>query len=446
MFKKLYFKFELIRHYWRRYYLFVIIGTLIGSLLAYFSRPIAGFIVQVLPQKSATVGVAGLYTVSNLPPEISRKISYGLMVQSNNNRPEPSALTKSYDVSSDGLTYTFELNPNIWQNGQPLQSSDLASIYTINNATVSTPSPNTLAITLKRPFSPLLSVLTSPIFQNNQLVGVGEHKVIQSQFQDGYLRQLVLSQTNNSKSTTTYRFYPSENDLVTAFKLGEIDNFSTIVEPKDIINWKNTQIQKVIDTNSRYVALFFNTEKLNRKQYRQALSYATPKPRDKSERCLGPISPESWAFNPQTKEYNFNPTRAKELSDSEDPKTLGLTVASRELLPLAEEIKKSWWDILKISVEINTQPSSAQDFDVLLSYGNIPPDPDQYAFWHSTQIKTNRTRLNNPRIDKLLEEGRQTMDYLQRKQIYFDFQKNLLEEAPAVFIKFPVYHLVSRLQ
>ncbi|MFA5795842.1 MAG: hypothetical protein WC885_01540, partial [Candidatus Shapirobacteria bacterium] len=76
----------------------------------------------------------------------------------------------------------------------------------------------------------------------------------------------------------------------------------------------------------------------------------------------------------------------------------------------------------------------------------IPADPDQYTFWHSTQEKTNITHLNNSRIDKLLEEGRLTFNLQDRKKIYLDFQKFLLEESPVIFISYPTIYSVSRIK
>ncbi|MDD3998930.1 MAG: hypothetical protein PHR98_02415, partial [Candidatus Shapirobacteria bacterium] len=66
-------------------------------------------------------------------------------------------------------------------------------------------------------------------------------------------------------------------------------------------------------------------------------------------------------------------------------------------------------------------------------------------FWHSTQTKTNITKINHPPIDKLLEEGRQTFDQQERKKIYQEFQKILLEESPAIFLKYPILYTVSRI-
>jgi len=115
-------------------------------------------------------------------------------------------------------------------------------------------------------------------------------------------------------------------------------------------------------------------------------------------------------------------------------------------LPIAEDIKNSWKDILGINVSITIENQIDLDnFDALLTYGAITQDPDQYLFWHSTQTNTNITKLNNSRIDKLLEQGRQTSDQIERKQIYQDFQRYLLEESPAIFLSYPTVYTVSRL-
>jgi len=52
--------------------------------------------------------------------------------------------------------------------------------------------------------------------------------------------------------------------------------------------------------------------------------------------------------------------------------------------------------------------------------------------------------LDDKKIDKLLEDGRTTIDQKERRLIYFDFQKSLLEELPAIFLYFPNRYQVSR--
>ncbi|MFA5025220.1 MAG: hypothetical protein WC503_01815 [Candidatus Shapirobacteria bacterium] len=115
------------------------------------------------------------------------------------------------------------------------------------------------------------------------------------------------------------------------------------------------------------------------------------------------------------------------------------------MVEIADNIKKNWEEILGIQVNahISTQIDT-QNYDIILAYGSIPTDPDQYLFWHSTQLKTNLTKINNPKIDKLLEDGRQTFDQQERKKIYQEFQKDLLEECPAIFLKYPTLYTITR--
>jgi deoxyuridine 5'-triphosphate nucleotidohydrolase len=124
---------------------------------------------------------------------------------------------------------------------------------------------------------------------------------------------------------------------------------------------------------------------------------------------------------------------------------INLVVNNRSLLSLAEEIKNSWANILGIEVTLSViNQIDYQNFDAILSYSSTTKDPDQYSFWHSTQTNTNITKLDNSRIDKLLEDGRTTIDTIERKKIYQDFQRYLLEESPAIFISYPITYQVIR--
>ena len=40
--------------------------------------------------------------------------------------------------------------------------------------------------------------------------------------------------------------------------------------------------------------------------------------------------------------------------------------------------------------------SNSNDFDIMLAYLKILPDPDQYYYWHSTQSLSMATRLQEP--------------------------------------------------
>ena len=86
-------------------------------------------------------------------------------------------------------------------------------------------------------------------------------------------------------------------------------------------------------------------------------------------------------------------------------------------------------------------------FQVYLGDFTVPKDPDQYMLWHSDQ-ESNITKFRSLRIDKLLEDGRKTVAVKERKRIYDDFQKYLLDDAvidtPASFLYFPYTYTLKR--
>ena len=62
---------------------------------------------------------------------------------------------------------------------------------------------------------------------------------------------------------------------------------------------------------------------------------------------------------------------------------------------------------------------------------------DPYPFWHSSQKidpGLNLTGYDNKDTDKLLEEGRKTLDENEKKEKYQSFQDILIQDAPAVFL------------
>ncbi len=113
-------------------------------------------------------------------------------------------------------------------------------------------------------------------------------------------------------------------------------------------------------------------------------------------------------------------------------------------MDVADEISRSINEI-GFSTNLNVisfgQPT---DFDMLLAYWKVPFDPDQYYFWHSTQTQGNIVSYKNLKVDKLLEDGRSTASLEERKKIYFEFQKVIVDDVPAIFIYYPYIYTIRR--
>jgi len=394
--------------------------------------------------KTEKIGIAGLYTYQNLPSNITDLISFGLTQESNNNKPINSPLLKDWTTQNDNKEFIFTIDTDhYWHNGQKFNVEDID--YKISGAKIEKITKDKIKISLEKPFSPLLSILKQPLFKNQKkLIGIGPYKVEEINYKGGYIKNILLQGVKKGQKKIKFTFYDNEESLISAFKLGEINKIENISSPKELDKWPNTKISPQSLANQNYVAVFFNTKKLETKSLRQALSYATPKNDDNENRCISPISPNSWAYNNSVKTYDYNPDRAKELFKDNPIEKIDITLNNRKLLPLAEEIKNSWQSVLNIETNISVENQiNTDEFDVILAYGSIPQDPDQYLFWHSTQ-QNNISKLNNPKIDKLLEEGRQSFDIQERKQIYLDFQKSLLEECPTVFLYYPTVYSISK--
>ena len=446
MFNKLHFKIAYAISFIKRKIWAILIIVSIGFCAVFFRKEILKFINLPIFQKES-IGVEGIYTIKNLPDNIANQISYGLTVNSENDKAGISPIVESLNIENENKDYIFTLKDNIfWHNGKKLVASDI-DYSSIAGITTSVINENQIKISIEKEFSPILSVLSKPLFKKNT-IGLGQYKIKNYSLQEGHLKTLSLTPTKDNLSRLVYRFYQNEVDLINAYKLGDVDQIKISSLPEELVKWSNSKITQKIETNEKYSAIFFNTQKINNKQLRQALAYATPKTKNQNDRCLGPISPESWAYNPDVKEYTFDAAHAKELFEKNKIDSIELIVGDRRLLSVAEDIKKSWESVLGLNTNITiTNQIDTENFDAILTYGSIPHDPDQYLFWHSTQIgKNNLTKLNDSRIDKLLEDGRFAIDQIERKQIYQDFQKYLLEESPAIFLSYPDAYTITRVK
>lgn len=393
--------------------------------------------------QTTRVGLTGRYTVNTLPTNILNLISLGLTKMDETGNVLP-GLAAEWSTPDKGKTWVFKIKDNItWQDGTVVTSKSLN--YQFSDASISYPDDKTIVFGLQNPYSAFPSVVSRPVFKEG-LLGVGGWRVKKLKMVSELVNQITL--VGDTKERIIYKFYPTEESLKLAFELGEVDRVSDLLDAKPFTTWPKAKITNSIN-KGEYVAVFFDTtdKLLADKALRQALSYATNKGNLGAARAISPISESSWAFNPQVKQYNYDLPKAKKMIDSMDAtvKTnLAITLTTSPLLlPQAEMIQKDW-EAAGVKTTVQVVSSIPSSYQAMLAIFDIPDDPDQYTIWHSTQTETNITHYANPRIDKLLEDGRTTLDTSQRKQIYLDFQRFLLEDAPTLFLYYPTTHTISR--
>lgn len=417
---------------------------LVGAVLGILSFLLLSFVTPVIfTRTSEKIGIAGRYHTDTLPTSILSMISDGLTRLNENGTPEPN-LASLWETPDKGRTWIFTLDEKIlWQDSKPVTSSSV--VYEFSDLNIERPDEKTIVFKLQNPFSPFPVVVSRPTFRKG-LLGTGSWKVKKLSLAGSYVQEITL--INSKKDKKIFKFYPTLERTKLAYKLGEVDKIINIYDPSPFREWKTSTTEGAPNFD-QVVTLFFNTsdEILSEKSVRQALTYAIEKGSLGYERAISPISPNSWAYNPQTKQYNYDPKRAKELLDglpNQLKENLQIKLVSASLLlPIAEKIAKDWESV---GVKTTVQVSSIipQEFQVFLTIFDIPKDPDQYSIWHSTQSSTNISRYSNPRIDKLLEDGRVELDFKERRKIYLDFQRFLAEDIPATFLYHPTYYTISR--
>ncbi len=370
-------------------------------------------------------------------------IGNGLTALDRNDNVIPN-IAESWSTPDKGKTWIFKLKNGLtWQDGHTLISKDI--VYQFSDATVTHPDNQTITFTLLNSYSAFPSVVAKPVFRSG-LLGTGSWKVKNLKLVGDYVDQITLE--NSKKQRIIYKFYPTEARLKLAFELGEVDEISDLIDPAPLSSWPKVKITKNTD-KGKYVALFFNMndKAVGDKNLRQALAYATDKNKLGEERAISPISENSWAYNPQVKPYTFDREKAKSIigafSAAEKSNLNIALTTSPLLLPQAELIQKDW-EAVGVKTTLQVTSSVPTNYQSLLAIFDTPDDPDQYSVWHSTQIQTNITHYSNPRIDKLLEDGRTTLDTETRKQIYLDFQRFLVEDSPAIFLYYPTTYTIGR--
>ncbi len=380
-----------------------ILGLII-SLALIFIYP------KLIKPGKITIGLVGNYTVGTLPRAIQEEISFGLVQAS-----------ASWEATDSGKIFIFNLNPNLsWQDGQKLKSKEID--FNLKGVEIQKPNDYQIKFILKTPFAPLPVLLSQPLFKNG-FVGLGKEKVVSVKFNGRFLASLELQ-------SKIYKFYPSEANLVTAFKLGAVKQAQGLHH--------NYNLNGTTKINGRTIAtIFFNLQKkpFDEKIFRQSLTYALPNDFSEGERVYGPVTKDSWVPTDLIKKYPH-----KDASVSGKIKINLLT--TKDLVEVAERVAKDWTVAgMPTTVQVSDFPPA--DFDAYLTYLSLPADPDQYALWHSTQTG-NLSGYKSFKVDKLLEDGRQTLDQDKREEIYANFLKAITEDVPAAFLFYPKVYLISK--
>lgn len=416
----------------------ILIFFAVAGLLNFYFRPL-------LFKTTRNIGYYGSYNTQNLPSDVLKNVSFGLTTVAENGTISPGA-AESWTIQ-DEKVYTFKLKPGLkLHNGKELTAHEVP--YNFKDVEKKVLDKYTIRYTLKEPYAPFLVSVSNPIV-TKELDGLGQYEVQDVDLNAGFIRSLTLTDKDNSNNKQKIYFYPTQRASKVAFMLGEVDDVKKITNPlvdkTDLSQWKNVASSKDIDYTT-LVTLFYNNNDpvLNNKKIRQALNYALPSEFANGERAYSSIPPTSIYFE-KSPNYGISDEEVAEtlLSGLEDSLEKPLVISTTEEYEQTALTVKEAWEKIGVKSEIKVSNTIPTNFQVLLSRFRLPEDPDQYIIWHSDQ-PSNIMGYKSLRIDKLLEDGRSINDVEKRKRVYSDFQKYLLDDAPAGFLYYPNSIALSR--
>lgn len=436
--RRLKFWWHLSRAYLKRYQIRILITIVLLFLVLFIAYKATPAIVR---SNMITIGYVGTYTLQTLPSDVLQLATQPLISKDEKGRSVP-ALASHWTVSADGKTYVIFLKDNIqWHDSSVVEAKDIS--LAIKNVQITALNNKTIEFKLPNPIASFPLALDTPVFKANTFYGTGAFRIVDIKQIDDVIKKITLHPKDNNLPRVEIKFYPTEEQATYALKIGDIKVLS-VSNVKELEKWPNLNVQKAIDPQE-LVSVFYNTSDnlLSSKDLRQALSFAITKDKFDGQAATGPISFTSWAYNPNVKKYEFNQAKAKELFSKSEIKEKNITLSyTSGLKTIAQNIKEDW-EYLGLNVQLKEEKGIPKDFQALLAVDKVPTDPDQYAFWHSTQKTTNITKYTNVKIDKLLEDARVAQSEDERKALYQDFQRFLEEDAPATFLYNPYKYMVS---
>lgn len=348
--------------------------------------------------------------------------------------------------------------------------------------------PQTIKVNFKEPYAPFLTYAASPFLvflspegtqkQGNEVttkpITTGPYRFTEyvakdhatMERWDGYKRKAPWADHDGPGflDSITWRFVPEAATRATTVETGEVQVATPISSPQDIARFKSSDDVKIeqADWVGVPLVILLNTQKAPTDDInvRKAINQAIDK-QSMINTLFAGTGKEGYGYLaqallpvPDLKDiYPFDPDKANQILEDGGWKKSG-DVREKDGQPLklifntidygggpdpTAEFIQGQLRAVGIDVEIKSQarpPFYEDNYNgathattIFLRIGEYD---SIYSMFHSQYIGANFnwSRLNDPDIDKALEQGRQEMDPEKRKQLYAELEKKLMDVAP----------------
>ena len=455
------------------------------------------------PDKGGTVTIGHSSKPDIINPILtSETISVHLMnlvfsslVQMDGTQSPVPDLAKHWEVSNDGLVWTFFLRDNVtFHDGHPLTAHDVEFTYrTIMDSKSESPKADRydlvdrmetdgdyiFRISLKYPFAPFMNRLSREIAPKHLLegadlrstplnrypVGSGPFKLVDWAEDDTIVLDANRDYFHRGRpilDRLIFKAYPDREKALQAISHGEMDVALDLAAADLLFMSKSGPFRIYSTRGASYYALIFNLKDplFKDAKVRKALDCAIDREfivknqlKGYSRICTGPFNINSWAYNPDVQSTPYNIERARDLLQQagwrdtngdgildKDGKLLEFEVTVPDISDSLERIAVTMRaQLMKIGIRLklvylNDSKMYGIPFQAILGRISAGADPDSiYDFWHSQAGETNPASYESRFVDELLEQGRQEIDLEKRKKIYHKIHEIIHDDCPAIF-------------
>lgn len=407
-------------------------------------------------------------------------------------------LAESWEVSEDGLTYTFKLRDAKFSDGSPITAEDAAysllrirddegSLWSDSYQVIDTAEGSdarTLVVKLKTQSAPFLATLAMPgasILSKRGLESMGADAYAEMPIASGAFTvkewrrgdRIILEKNPHFWQADRVKLdgvewisVPDDNTRMLNVQAGQLDAaifvpFSRVAELQ-----KNPDLNVTIDASTREDHLLINHEHgpLAKKEVREALDMAIDKQAivDTVTFGLGEVAhsyiPKGALYhNEDNLQRPYDPEKAKQMLADAGASDLTLNYVVNAGNEVDEQIAVLLQQHLaKAGVTANLQkvdPSQswdmlvAGDYDISVMYWTYDViDPDQkttFVLGHDSNMNY-MTRYQNEKVKQLVADARIEMDPAKREAMYREIQKIAKDDVHWIDLYYSPYINVTR--
>jgi peptide/nickel transport system substrate-binding protein len=389
-------------------------------------------------------------------------------------------LATSWNISKDGLTYTFHIRPNaVFQDGSKLTAEDIrydfvraaspaqSWSWTLTAIkSVAAPDPSTVVFTLKHPWAPFLSdvaLFDTGIYPEAYFKKVGAKGLAKNPIGSGpyaldkwvpgqYLRlKKNANYWDAAKYPMAYVEYdliPNDNTRLLKVEAGQLDVDNLLANnlvPSLNKSGTATALSNK-STETHYYTFNTNQKPFGDVKVREAISHGINRAAIIKAVLQGNGTPANSFIPAGAIDYDANlpqmtydPTLAKKLlSQSSEPHGFTMTMELASGSVVDQETAVIFQSEMKdIGITVNIKPMDSttlfqdQQHDKYDFTGNIwtndIPDPDELvSFAADYTLAGSRsffTWYNNPTVSRLSEQAEQSNDNATRQKLYYQIQQ-----------------------